>query len=784
MSQGHNDLLAEIEHQLRRGDHRAAAIGYEEIGELNRARALYEGLFDYVEAGRLAVAEGDDVGALGLYLKAGLVQEAEKVRRAMMADLSDELPQALELFEQRGFHLQAAELAESIGRLGRAAELYRQASDFGRAAVLLERLGRLREAGEAYEQTLVGQPADAAANLGLGRILQRFGRHREALKLLGRASRAGGGARGEATRRIAYAFFKLGFLESGRTALVMAGVPRNTEPAAFMRPFEDELQQADGGADAAVEEASGALEGRYRLEKALGGRLGAAFLGTDLLSSRAVVLRFFAGSTADNMAFYEELERLRLAQLRGHVRLLEINKPGGFVVSEYVQGSNLLTLLQGDSPPDAQRCRGYTLQILDAVMAAHRVGVIHGALTPSSVRLGPGGSCVVDDWGVRHIEKQQATQTGGPESTFAYRAPELNIGRQADFRADLYGVAAILYRCLVGRAPMMGRGQEGLEDWPEAFGLFFAQALAASPEDRHSNHDTFRRALRGLPWAPVARRRLDPPEQVDVAREQSEGPRFVVERAPEPGETVTARDTLLGRDVRLLRLPPSGQRPVHLVDRLTALAGPEVPVFQDILRYDAAGEAIVLEKMRGVAVADMVALQGTIEPVVALDAAEPLLVALAAAHREGIGLGSVRPETIVYDGAGLRAPIEQALLAQGVDVSELINRDVLGFWQGLLLAIDGQIPPNAGPVVLVQSLRQRRCLLARDVSALSEQAPAPTASMAPAPEWYDALRRAVAACQARQALFDRLSHVVKSDGSLSSSQEAFIAERRRLFGLD
>ena len=777
----HDHLYTEIQHQLARGDHRAAAIGYEELGELGRARSLYEGLFDYLEAGRLAELQGDLMGALGLYLKLDTgvgLQRAEKVRLALMADLSDELPLALDLFEKRGYHLQAAELAESIGRLGQAADLYRQASGFKRAAQLLERLGRLREAGEAYEEALVGQPEDPESNLGLGRILQRFGRHREALRLLGHSARDARCAQ-ESARRIAYAFFKLGFVESGRTALVRAGLPRNLDPEAFMRPFEDELAQQDNDDEEAVA-STGALEGRYRVEKPMGGRRGAVFMGRDLLGGHAVVIRFFAGSEEDNAVYFDELERLQHANLRGLVRVLEINRPGGFVVSQWVEGRSLRSALTSDEPPTALQCRGYALQILEAVTGAHRAGVLHGALAASSVRLGLGGACIVDDWGMRHIEKRMATQTGGSESTFAYRAPELNIGRSADYRADLYSVAAILYRCLVGNAPLMGRSAEGLEDWPQPFTAFFTQALSPSPDDRFSSHDAFRKALQGLPWPQIARRRLQNEPAVDQAQSSATGPRFTTDHPPEPGQIVTAHDTLLERDVRMLRLPPAAQRPVQLLDRLTALAGPEVPVFQDILRHDAAAEAIILEVMQGQSIATLVRERATIEPTVVLAAAEPLLLALARAHSEGIGLGSVQPDTIIFDGVGLRAPIEQALLSQPNNIAHTIQADTEGFWRGLILALTSTPAPQADPPLIIPALRPRKHLLGRDVQPLIDQCPPTTGSLARHPEWFAEVRRAVDTCLARQAIFERLTHVLKDNLKLLAQLE----QRRGLFGVD
>jgi tetratricopeptide (TPR) repeat protein len=727
------DARQEAEALEAAGDYRAAAARWSALGEHARARGLYVRLFDYGAAAAAARRQGDDLGALELALKGNLLDEAEALRRKLMAELSEGLPRALELFEARAFYLQAAELGESLGQLARAAGLYQKGANPLRAALLLERLGRLREAGEAYEALLRAAPEDARGQLGLGRVLQRFGRHREALPLLLGGMRAAS-QQEEAARRVACAFFKLDLLEAGRAALSRAGQPPDLDPEALMRALEDELQQGD------AQGAGGALEGRYRVERPLGGRFGSSWQGRDLLSGRAVVIRFYPGDEAQNAAFFDELEVIHLAACRGHVRLLEINRGGAFVVSEYHEGDTLRRRLSQAPPLRVGQCRGVILQLFDAVVAAHRAGVLHGALSPTCVRLMPGGACLIDDWGARHLERRMATHTGGPESAFAYRAPELNLGRAADFRADLYSIAALLFRALRGRSPSPGEGGEGWEGWPVGFAAFFSAALAFDPEDRPPTHEGFRRALSALPWDAVAQRALDLPAP-EPSASPAQGPRFVAAQELAQGEVVDARDTLLGRAVRLLRLPPPEMRPIQLIDRLHALAGPEQPLLQDILRLDEGAQAIILERLGGVPLRALPAAEAP--PLeLWLEAADALAQALAAVHVAGVGLGVVDLPRVLWDGQGLRVLIEGALLLDAAQEPARILADARGFWA--VVASHPELGGAQGPEALLEALRRRGLLEASAASGLQAQAQAIQGrTMAPWPAWLAALRRAL-----------------------------------------
>lgn len=108
-----------------------------------------------------------------------------------------------------------------------------------------------------------------------------------------------------------------------------------------------------------------------------------------------------------------------------------------------------------------------------AVAAAHHRAVVHRDLKPQNVMLGPHGETYVMDWGLARVmgraDRQQPTVqlapdlTGGrdlgPVGTPSYMAPEQASGHRDDIdeRSDVWGLGAMLFELLTGRAPYVGR---------------------------------------------------------------------------------------------------------------------------------------------------------------------------------------------------------------------------------------------------------------------------------------------------------------------------------------
>jgi len=102
-----------------------------------------------------------------------------------------------------------------------------------------------------------------------------------------------------------------------------------------------------------------------------------------------------------------------------------------------------------------------TEQVASVIDLARDKGIVHRDLKPQNLRLATEGTpqvWKVLDFGVAALKDSSGTLTqGGVVGTPAYMSPEQARSEKVDHRADLYALAAIIYRCTVGRPPYSGK---------------------------------------------------------------------------------------------------------------------------------------------------------------------------------------------------------------------------------------------------------------------------------------------------------------------------------------
>jgi serine/threonine protein kinase len=125
-----------------------------------------------------------------------------------------------------------------------------------------------------------------------------------------------------------------------------------------------------------------------------------------------------------------------------------------FIVTEWVDGKTLGDYLRERGPMSPASLILLFTPLAHALDKAHRAGLRHGDLKPSNLMIAAGDAprAVLIDFGLAQDSNVEATMTSAVRGTPRYLAPELiNANGQADYRADLYAFAAILYESLTGK---------------------------------------------------------------------------------------------------------------------------------------------------------------------------------------------------------------------------------------------------------------------------------------------------------------------------------------------
>jgi serine/threonine protein kinase len=102
--------------------------------------------------------------------------------------------------------------------------------------------------------------------------------------------------------------------------------------------------------------------------------------------------------------------------------------------------------------------------VCQALAYAHRRGIVHRDLEPANVMFGAFGEILLLDWGLALEMQKDASETVTAENARhaallanpAYMAPEQARGESTDYRADVFGLGAILCHMLTGAPPFRG----------------------------------------------------------------------------------------------------------------------------------------------------------------------------------------------------------------------------------------------------------------------------------------------------------------------------------------
>jgi response regulator RpfG family c-di-GMP phosphodiesterase len=183
-----------------------------------------------------------------------------------------------------------------------------------------------------------------------------------------------------------------------------------------------------------------------------------------------------------------------------------------YFVMELIPGANLEQAAAPGPLPVGLACT-LAHQVADALIEAHRLGLIHRDIKPSNVIATPDGQAKLLDFGLARLPgEERLTRTGAQLGTVGYMAPEQSRNAHAvDARADVFGLGATLFYALTGQSPFANvldalgpppSARALRPEVPAGLDAVLARMMAGDPDRRYASAEAAMRAL--IPFLPQA----------------------------------------------------------------------------------------------------------------------------------------------------------------------------------------------------------------------------------------------------------------------------------------
>jgi tetratricopeptide (TPR) repeat protein len=487
------------EHHRERGADQEAAHYLEQAGEFFAAGDVYRKLEDFGRAGQAYERAGD---------------------RA----------QAAEMYRLGGNPGRAAANFEKIGRWEEAADCWQDAGDARRRALALAQGGRLLGAGEIFhaegleedaikvlQQIPAGSPDFAQASSILGSVFHKRGELGLAVMKLRQA--IGDGPIDRATLRLHYMLATV-HEANGETRDALAVYEKILACDYHYEDVEQRLARvraklatqpgesaAAPAADEAMPAAARTQPSRYQIVGELGrGGMGIVYKAKDTVLDRLVAYKVLPDALKENQqALKNFLREAKSAAQLNHpniVTVYDAGEQGGvyYIAMEFVDGNTLKEIVRRRGAIAPGGVLHVLVQMCEALAYAHDKKIVHRDIKTANTMWTRDRKAKIMDFGLAKIVEEVRNHTTLVSGTPYYMSPEQTLGRNVDYRTDIYSLGVTVFELATGRLPFIEGNipyhhvhtpppdaREIKPDVPPLLAGIVARCLRKAPEERYQS---------------------------------------------------------------------------------------------------------------------------------------------------------------------------------------------------------------------------------------------------------------------------------------------------------